>query len=765
MRYNLESTLPIHAFQPLGGRHNPFKQRMTLEGGGGGVVSSIGNAIGSAVKGVGSALASVDDFVGDTIPGGWSTIAAVAVPYAAPYAIAGATGATVAASALTTAQAAALAAGTSAATSAIRGDDIEDILKNAAISGAASYGLNSLSNMGGESLALPSETPYIDLPDGEFLLNPSTVPTPSYDSIQLPSETPYVDLPDGETLLTPDSAYAPSVPNLDASSIPAELNLDALYQDIPDGINQLSYDPANQEIIAATNTPQIGKDEEAFERLIKQAQEAPMSAPVTDYSQPIPNPEMLEMGMFDRMAELPGAAYDMAKSYVSANPYTSAAIGLGALQLMGGQEQQPEGSPAPTEEDSRYTGGYGSAGRSYDPYALRDRVNAQNIYEYQSPYSRYAEGGEVKRFGLGGLSKALTRFTQPIEKAVVRPIGNAVPFLREAAPYAGLIAAPFISSPFAAAGVGALASGFGTPGSGFNMKRAMMGGMAAYGMSNIGAGIEAAGTPSMGTGTGFTTGSMDAALNTPDAASGFFRSPSAMGAGIKNLASSSTYGPAAAQFATKAGLPSAGMAVMGTSGVMAIDEGIKQQAEYDAANAATRGENQEMLNRIAANKKRAQQAVQDYPYQYAMGGSVDDESGMDEARGMMQGNLQKGLFGRGYAAGGMPNLALSRMSQPAFNEGAVGGMPQFASGGQPRFLSGGGDGMSDSIKATIEGNQEARLADGEFVIPADVVSHLGNGSSKAGAKQLYSMMDRVRQARVGNKKQGREIKPKKFMPA
>jgi hypothetical protein len=172
-----------------------------------------------------------------------------------------------------------------------------------------------------------------------------------------------------------------------------------------------------------------------------------------------------------------------------------------------------------------------------------------------------------------------------------------------------------------------------------------------------------------------------------------------------------------------------------------------------------------MLNRIAANKKRAQQAVLDYPYQYAMGGSVDDESGMDEARGMMQGNLQKGLFGQGYAAGGMPNLALSRMSQPAFNEGAVGGMLQFASGGQPRFLSGGGDGMSDSIPATIEGNQEARLADGEFVIPADVVSHLGNGSSKAGAKQLYSMMDRVRQARVGNKKQGREITPKKLMPA
>jgi hypothetical protein len=60
--------------------------------------------------------------------------------------------------------------------------------------------------------------------------------------------------------------------------------------------------------------------------------------------------------------------------------------------------------------------------------------------------------------------------------------------------------------------------------------------------------------------------------------------------------------------------------------------------------------------------------------------------------------------------------------------------------------------------------QEARLADGEFVIPADVVSHLGNGSSKAGAQRLYSMMDRVREARTGTTKQGREINPAQYMP-
>jgi hypothetical protein len=95
-------------------------------------------------------------------------------------------------------------------------------------------------------------------------------------------------------------------------------------------------------------------------------------------------------------------------------------------------------------------------------------------------------------------------------------------------------------------------------------------------------------------------------------------------------------------------------------------------------------------------------------------------------------------------------------------EYATGG---YAMGGEPRFLSGGGDGMSDSIKANINGTQEARLADGEFVIPADVVSHLGNGSSKAGAKQLYSMMDRIRSARTGRKSQGKQINPRKYMTA
>jgi hypothetical protein len=81
------------------------------------------------------------------------------------------------------------------------------------------------------------------------------------------------------------------------------------------------------------------------------------------------------------------------------------------------------------------------------------------------------------------------------------------------------------------------------------------------------------------------------------------------------------------------------------------------------------------------------------------------------------------------------------------------------------YLDGAGDGMSDSIPATIEGKQPARLADSEFVLPADVVSHIGNGSSKAGAKRLYKMMDKIRMARTGTKKQGKQINPDKYLPA
>jgi len=120
---------------------------------------------------------------------------------------------------------------------------------------------------------------------------------------------------------------------------------------------------------------------------------------------------------------------------------------------------------------------------------------------------------------------------------------------------------------------------------------------------------------------------------------------------------------------------------------------------------------------------------------------------------------------RGYAEGGITDLGMAgggafdaRTKLPAYDEP----MDTYAKGG---YLDGPGDGMSDSIPATIANKQPARLADGEFVVPADVVSHLGNGSTKAGAQRLYSMMDKVRKARTGTAKQGRQINPNKYMPA
>jgi hypothetical protein len=110
-----------------------------------------------------------------------------------------------------------------------------------------------------------------------------------------------------------------------------------------------------------------------------------------------------------------------------------------------------------------------------------------------------------------------------------------------------------------------------------------------------------------------------------------------------------------------------------------------------------------------------------------------------------------------YAAGG------GLMGLRSFAKGGSGHLGGYSDGA--RVLKGPGDGMSDSIPATIEGKQPARLADSEFVVPADVVSHLGNGSSDAGAKKLYTMMDRVRKARTGKVKQARRINPNKYLPA
>ena len=135
--------------------------------------------------------------------------------------------------------------------------------------------------------------------------------------------------------------------------------------------------------------------------------------------------------------------------------------------------------------------------------------------------------------------------------------------------------------------------------------------------------------------------------------------------------------------------------------------------------------------------------------------------------------LGKANKGAGIKTVALPKTAIKglgdiRGATPEIEQAAAGGTMRYNLGGYSdggRMLKGPGDGMSDSIPATIAGKQPARLADGEFVIPADVVSHLGNGSTDAGAKKLYGMMDKIRKARTGKKKQAPAVKANKYMPA
>jgi hypothetical protein len=131
----------------------------------------------------------------------------------------------------------------------------------------------------------------------------------------------------------------------------------------------------------------------------------------------------------------------------------------------------------------------------------------------------------------------------------------------------------------------------------------------------------------------------------------------------------------------------------------------------------------------------------------------------EEERERLFEELARRTLGRvAVKSGGQINLAKGGMT---YMEG--GGTTDVT--GEPRMVQGTGDGMSDSVPATIEGVQEARLANDEFVIPADVVADIGNGSSNAGAKKLYSMMDRIRKARHGTTKQPPEIRAERLMLA
>jgi hypothetical protein len=137
-------------------------------------------------------------------------------------------------------------------------------------------------------------------------------------------------------------------------------------------------------------------------------------------------------------------------------------------------------------------------------------------------------------------------------------------------------------------------------------------------------------------------------------------------------------------------------------------------------------------------------------------------SGGGDSGGNASGGNADGGPGAGSDAGG--NYAYG--GSVGYNQGGISSLGSYSDGGQ--LLKGPGDGVSDSIPAQIGAKQPARLATNEFVVPARIVSELGNGSTDAGAKQLYAMMDRVQKARkksIGKGKVAVDSKAHKLLPA
>jgi hypothetical protein len=148
---------------------------------------------------------------------------------------------------------------------------------------------------------------------------------------------------------------------------------------------------------------------------------------------------------------------------------------------------------------------------------------------------------------------------------------------------------------------------------------------------------------------------------------------------------------------------------------------------------------------------------------YANGGMVDQAMQLDDRTVVKE--AMAALSGQSPN----PEEAIA-MFVDRFGESALQALMQKMQGGmqggmQGRYMQGPGDGLSDSIPAVVDGQQPSALSTGEFVVPADAVSHLGNGDNKTGAKELYGMIDRLRQARTGNPTPPPAIDQRSVMPA
>ena len=299
-----------------------------------------------------------------------------------------------------------------------------------------------------------------------------------------------------------------------------------------------------------------------------------------------------------------------------------------------------------------------------------------------------------------------------------------------------------------------------------SLSKGLMAGLGAYGGAGLAGGLVGAGSAAAGAaGTGPSAAVLDAGLAGPGATPGIQAGLSEMGRGVTSLGSEA-----------------------GRSGFMNAVGGAKGLMRYGATAAAP----MLMGEEAAAPAKKPDTPVT--PLQYSANPinptpqpDVPAYGGLSQDFGRQQRYFDQQFtpVAQMPTSTAMPAMAMggpveqmSMMNSPyiqgienggnvaGFANGGMSHLGDYSDGG--RLLKGPGDGVSDSIPAMIGRKQPARLADGEFVVPARIVSELGNGSTEAGARKLYAMMDRVQKARgktVGKGKVAVNSRAEKMLPA
>jgi hypothetical protein len=275
-----------------------------------------------------------------------------------------------------------------------------------------------------------------------------------------------------------------------------------------------------------------------------------------------------------------------------------------------------------------------------------------------------------------------------------------------------------------------------------SLEKGLMAGLGAFGGAGVAGGLlgAGAGAAQQAAITGAGQGASQAAINqaAAEATKQAMASPlSTMGAGIKSLGTEAGRSAALSSMgggaqAAKYGLAALSPALQADDAKPYVDGGPNYEYTYDP--------NTSSYTRVPVGTRDKMGRTPSY---YAAGGTVEEMSDRNQMETMMANG------GQMFAAGG-----------------GVSHLGDYSDGG--RLLKGPGDGVSDSIPATIADKRPARLADGEFVVPARIVSELGNGSTEAGARKLYAMMDRVQKARsktTGKNRVAVNSRAEKLLPA